>query len=248
LTLIAGPDGREWEVPPVSLKPVPARRLSEYRFVWSEEFGDVPITADTKTALKELAQRLSELGCHVEKRNPPEFDFEDAWQTWGEIFGAEMGATMPLIPRMLTSLQFRRAGKGFQANHGVVRGMRLRMRPYVRALTRRDALIGNLERFLADWDGWLCPVTATPAFTHRKTGATIEVDDRTIPYHMAQLAHTCIFNLTGHPAVTLPLAQSAEGLPISVQVVGRRWQEMALLNVAEALTEVTGPVQRPPGY
>ena len=65
---------------------------------------------------------------------------------------------------------------------------------------------------------------------------------------MATMAHSLIASLTGHPAVVLPLALSGEGLPIGVQVTGRRWEDMALLNVAEALTEITGPFRRPPGY
>lgn len=248
LTIIAGPDGRDWDVPPVSLTAVSARPLNEYRFVWSDEFGGVPVTDDTKSTMRQLASRLSQLGCGVEKGNPPKFEFEEAWQTWGEVFGAEVGATMPAIPRMLTSLQFRRAGKGFQINQGVVRGMRLKMAHYVSALTRRDGLINALEDFLAGWDAWLCPVTATPAIEHCKPGTPIAVDGRKIPYHMGQMAHTSLFNLTGHPVVSLPVARLAEGLPIGVQVVGRRWQEMALLNVAEALAEMSGPFQRPPGY
>jgi Asp-tRNA(Asn)/Glu-tRNA(Gln) amidotransferase A subunit family amidase len=37
-------------------------------------------------------------------------------------------------------------------------------------------------------------------------------------------------------------------MPTGVQVIGSRWGEMALLNVAEALMQVIGPVRRPPGY
>jgi amidase len=62
------------------------------------------------------------------------------------------------------------------------------------------------------------------------------------------MAHSLLASLTGHPAVVLPLVQSSEGLPIGVQVIGRLWEDMALLNVAEALTEVTGPFRRPRGY
>ncbi|MCI0399310.1 MAG: amidase [Chloroflexi bacterium] len=248
LTLIAGPDGRDWEVPPVSLEAPPPRLLKDCRFAWSDEFGQAPVTADTRSALQQLARQLSQQGCFIEKGNPPEFDFEAAWRAWGEVFGTEIGAAMPAVPRMLTSLQFRTAGKGWQAMQGATRGLALNTKRYVAALTLRDALIASLEQFLARYDGWLCPVTSTPAITHRKTGALIEVDGRKIPYHMGQLAYTCIFNLTGHPVVTLPLARSADGLPIGVQLVGRRWQEMALLNTAEAIAEVIGPFQRPPGY
>jgi amidase len=61
-------------------------------------------------------------------------------------------------------------------------------------------------------------------------------------------AFTSPFNLTGHPAVVLPLARTKEGLPIGVQVVGRRWSEPALLALAKQLSLITGPFRAPPGY
>jgi amidase len=43
----------------------------------------------------------------------------------------------------------------------------------------------------------------------------------------------------------LPLARSAEGLPIGVQLVGRRWGDMELLASAALLAGVIGPWQPP---
>lgn len=42
--------------------------------------------------------------------------------------------------------------------------------------------------------------------------------------------------------------RTPQGLPIGIQVVGRRWQEMALLNVAEQIAALTPGYQPPPGY
>jgi amidase len=102
---------------------------------------------------------------------------------------------------------------------------------------------------------WLLPVSAVPAFPHTPTGniigqfrASLAVDGRPTPYDTATAAWARPFNLTGSPVAVLPVAQSKEGLPIGIQHVGRRWGDMALLAVAEALTEVTGPCRRPPGY
>jgi len=39
-----------------------------------------------------------------------------------------------------------------------------------------------------------------------------------------------------------------DGLPIGIQMVGKRWDESRLLAMAKALSEVTGAFQRPPGY
>jgi amidase len=48
--------------------------------------------------------------------------------------------------------------------------------------------------------------------------------------------------------VVLPLTRSAEGLPIGLQVIGRRWGEMRLLAIAAQLAKVIGPFRRPRGY
>ena len=114
-------------------------------------------------------------------------------------------------------------------------------------------MLGALERFLGEWDAWICAVSATPAFEHRRPatkmpGEPIEVDGRKLPYWVAAISYTTVFNLTGNPVVVLPVARSGEGLPIGVQVVGKKWEDMRLLGLAEKLAEVTGPFQRPPGY
>lgn len=44
---------------------------------------------------------------------------------------------------------------------------------YQAALSRRYALINRMEEFLSEWDAWLCPVSPTPAFTHRRTGGPL---------------------------------------------------------------------------
>lgn len=131
-------------------------------------------------------------------------------------------------------------------SRGVARATHATMRQYTAILMKRDGLISALEQFFADRDALLCPVTVGPAFPHRPTGTPIAVDGHTIPYWPAVLAYTSPFNLTGHPAVVLPMGRSAEGLPIGLQIVGRRWGEMELLAIAARLAEVIGPWQRPP--
>jgi amidase len=131
---------------------------------------------------------------------------------------------------------------------GMARGARATMQQYAESLTKRDRLIAALEQFFTQWDALLCPVTVGPAIPHYPYGTPIPVDDQQVPYMPAGTAYTCLFNLTGHPAVVLPLTRSNEGLPIGVQVVGRRWGEMPLLAIATRLAQVIGPFHPPPGY
>jgi Asp-tRNA(Asn)/Glu-tRNA(Gln) amidotransferase A subunit family amidase len=107
-----------------------------------------------------------------------------------------------------------------------------------RRCSDRLRIVGQLDTFLGTWDAWICPVFPTPAFSHRPMNAPVEVDGRPVSQLEANLLHSIIFNLTGHPVVTIPIGASAQGLPIGVQVVGRRWHELALLDVAKQISSV----------
>ena len=82
---------------------------------------------------------------------------------------------------------------------------------------------------------------------HCETGSPLQVDGQEVIYWMVS-GHGTLFNYTGHPAVVLPYKLDHDGLPIGVQLVGKRWDEARLLAMAKAISEVTGAFQRPPGY
>lgn len=252
LSLIEGPDGRQWSVPPVAAEPLQERQLRECRFAWTDNFGGIPVTAETQTTIEKLAVMLEQLGCRVERCNPPGFNFSSALQTFGEIIGTEIGVTTPALNRLMLSVVLRTRSDE-PLLRGLVKGATLSMQRYVEALSRRDAFIAEMEQFISNWDVWLCPVAPGPAFTHRKQlhpllGGPLEVDDQKLPYWLWSTTYTAVFNLTGNPVVVLPIARSQSGLPIGIQLVGRRWKDMQLLSIAEKLVEVTGSFQRPLGY
>jgi amidase len=255
LTIIAGPDDREWEVPPVPLTPSPRRELRELCFAWSDDFG-LPVSREIRAALEDLAAELARAGCRVERRDPPEFDFLQALQVYGEL--KEAALTVRASPLHVPRFVWRAlSGPLFRSNptsRGLMRGAGATLQSYARALSHRDVLIAKMEHFLVDWDAWLCPVAALPAYPHlpsrnplEQLRATVKVDGQKIPYLMATGVYTGLFNLTGNPVVVIPLGCSKEGLPMGVQVVGKRWADMALLAVAEQLVQVTGPFRPPPG-
>lgn len=247
LKVIAGADGIEWDVPPVPLVEPPARELRTMRFAWSTDFGGLPVTQDTKRAIEGLATVLSRLGCRVENRLPPKFDLNTAWELWGEIVIAERAATAPeRVAERVAALNATLDGHPLGA--GSAKGATATLADYMTALTRRDELVTGLESFFDDFDALLCPVTVSPAIAHVPFGTPIDVDGKQVPYFLAGTAYTTPFNLSGSPVVVLPLARSQGGLPIGVQVVGRRWSEPALLAAAAKLALVTGPFTPPPGF
>ncbi len=248
LRIIAGPDGQDLGVPAASLQPVPPRPLRQYRFAWTDDLGGLPVTVDTHIALEKLAQDLTDAGCHVEQTAPRDFDMQEVWKTYGELFGSMLFVGFP-APARAAVRTFGRFLFKDPISRAASKRATASLKDYFEVMQRRDRLIQSLESFLGKYDAWLCPVTPTPAFPHRKMGkihTPIEVDGASIPGNLAGTGYTCGFNLTGSPVVTIPLARSRDGLPIGVQIVGRRWGEMALLNAAEALTEITGPFRQPP--
>jgi amidase len=247
LRIIAGPDDRDWETAPAPLDEPPQRPLSSLRFSWCAAFGSETPSRETAHALQSLAERLSAAGAKVEERSPAAFDFDAAWETWGEIVIAERVVTQGEAARERVEKLHASLGE-LPVARGAAKGARASIADYMIALTRRDRLIASLEQFLEGCDAWLCPVSYGPALGHIPFGTPVDVDGRKVPYFLATTAFTSPFNLTGHPAVVLPLTLTREGLPIGVQVVGRRWSEPALLALAKQLSLVTGPFQAPPGY
>lgn len=254
LTLIEGADGRQWEVPPAPIEKFLERPLKEYRFAWTDDFGGVPVTQETRAMLTKLAGTLEDLGCRVEYRKPPGFDFMEALAVCGEITGYEANVTdQPaklLLYRLLNKLPLN-VGPYLR---GFAKSSALDMRRYAQVLDRRDQFVAKMEDFLSDWDAWICPVTPGPAFTHRKLitplGEPLEVEGQKLPYWVWGASYTAIANLTGNPAVVLPVISTAQNLPLGVQLLGRRWHDMELLSIAQKLSEeVTGIMApRPPGY
>lgn len=107
----------------------------------------------------------------------------------------------------------------------------------------------KLETFLEEFDVWLVPVSSTTAFAHHKPtrnfgeffvyDTPVEVDGSPLPYYVSTQSYTTLFSLTESPVVTLPIGQDPKGAPIGIQVVGRRFSDLQLVEIAKLLTEAT---------
>jgi Asp-tRNA(Asn)/Glu-tRNA(Gln) amidotransferase A subunit family amidase len=89
----------------------------------------------------------------------------------------------------------------------------------------------------------LCPVASIPAFRHGER--SWKIDGQTVQY-LDAWSYTEWFNLLGTPAAVVPVGQSAEGLPIGVQISGLPWEEEMVLSVAAALEAERGEWRHPP--
>ncbi len=223
-SIIAGPDGYDTEVAPVPVDKPPALALKGLRIAFAPTFPGLPVSSEIRTAIEELASQLQPLCAAVKEARLPQIDFSQDLMRAGALIGMMTGAFQPEEQERPTTLA-----------------------SYLEALHIRDQSILAWEQFFDEWDMLLCPPSMVTAFPHCEPGSPLRVDGQEVTYWMVS-AHSTLFNYTGHPAVVLPYRLDRAGLPLGIQMVGKRWSESRLLAMAKALAEVTGTFRRPPGY
>ena len=98
-------------------------------------------------------------------------------------------------------------------------------RRYANARAHREAVRAAIEATIADIDALMCPTTPTTAF---EFGTFSRASSRPIN------GNTHAFNLSGHPAVSLPRGE-VDGLPVGLQLVGARGADRRLFAIAEGI-------------
>lgn len=101
---------------------------------------------------------------------------------------------------------------------------------YSRAQKVRRILTDKINEIFKQYDFILMPTSPTVAF---KFG---EKTDNPVEMYLADI-YTVMANLTGHPAISLPLAKDKDGLPIGVQLTAAKFEEAKLLAFSEKLMQ-----------
>jgi aspartyl-tRNA(Asn)/glutamyl-tRNA(Gln) amidotransferase subunit A len=116
---------------------------------------------------------------------------------------------------------------------------------YLRAVHARDDFWVDVQRFLARFDLLITPTVAVPPFAVGRPGVK-EINGREVS-PLGWIPFTFPFNLTGQPAATVPVGFTRSGLPVGLQIVGRRLGERTVL-AASAVLEAASPwaVRHPP--
>ena len=102
---------------------------------------------------------------------------------------------------------------------------------YINALRARRELTDAVNAVLSRYDVLL---TASALCTAPRFDAGVDSLSSASPMQ------TMPFNLTGHPAMSVPIGLAADGLPIGVQIVGRPFDEATVLRVSRAVEVLSG--------
>jgi amidase len=113
-------------------------------------------------------------------------------------------------------------------------------RVYAKAQNVRPTYIKAYDTALANVDVLVMPTCLMTAPKNHTPGSALEaIEDNLATIHNRGSRNTQPFNYTGHPALALPVGKSSAGLPVSMQLVGRFFDDPLLMRVAYAYQHAT---------
>jgi aspartyl-tRNA(Asn)/glutamyl-tRNA(Gln) amidotransferase subunit A len=197
------------------------------RIAYSPNLGHARVDPDVAALVKASAQRYSELGAIVEEVPTP----------W-----AEPG---PELIRFFWSAHLTRLKPHLEAwksqmDPGLVACIKastnVSVAEYQLARERKMSYIANIHRWFEGWDFLLTPAVSVAAFPAEKL----------MPDHWPQHDWDWVswaefsypFNMSWNPAASVPCGFTADGLPVGLQIVGKRFDDLGVLQAAAAFEKI----------
>lgn len=235
--VLSGQDATDPVSVPVQLRSFSDNELRQVSIGYFEDDGIVPVTAETREAVRSAVQILQAHGCRVQPFRPRAL--ERARKLWWKFF-VRSGA-MFLEPTL--------RGKHDQLSPILLEFLSIAQQEppltgeeLLQAWADCDKVRSELLTEMQQFPVLLCPVCAVPAFRHGERSWTI--DGQTVEY-LDAMRYTQWFNLLAAPAAVVPVGRSPQGLPIGVQVVARPYEDELALAVAGVIDAAFGFVAPP---
>jgi aspartyl-tRNA(Asn)/glutamyl-tRNA(Gln) amidotransferase subunit A len=171
------------------------------------------------------------------------FDFDLAEGAQWTIITCDAAAYMrPILRQRPTEL-------GADVRNLLLAGERLSGPDYIRAQQIRRLVCRHFDELLARVDMVAMPVMSTRApRLSETTGWSMKVNGRPLPLFTVFTGLCLYANLTGLPALALPVDTLPDELPVAMQLIGRHWDEASLVRVGRTYQRAIGWADRRPRY
>jgi amidase len=212
MPILLGGDGEDHTV--VDMPYASGVAATEARIAFFTDNGIAAPDADTVAVVRAAAAKLGAV-----EFQPPHIE---------ESYDLEMGL---IGPDGGDGLRAFLASIGSTEIHPLLEGWLAKLEPYRTDAAGFARLWDRLHRFRAamhaiPFDAIVSPVCTTPGLPH---GASVE--DR----NFRGFSYTMTYNVLGWPAVAVPFGQSADGLPIGVQIAAKPWHDDLAITLAQNL-------------
>lgn len=206
--------------------------LGGVRIAYSNNLGYVDVHPDIERAAAQAIQVFKALGATVAEVDP---GFSNPLAAFGHLFyGGAANACRDLGPRQ-------RERMDPALIQVVEKAERLSMLDYLAAMNERMALSERMALFHQKYDLLLTPTLPITAFD---SGREVPVDWPSTRWP-TWTPFTYPFNLTGQPALSVPLGLAGDGLPMGLQIIGRRFEDERVLQAGHLFEREQPFTERP---
>ena len=240
LSAVVGIDTRD----PLSYPSDPApfaapldRDLAGLRVAWCPVPGGLPLDRRVRAVVDGCRTTFEDLGCVVEDAEPPLEGAEEAflvvrsWSTWYRLGPLLEEHRDEMKPEAVAQIESGAELTG----HEVAEAMRL-----------HGELLERMRRFHERFDVIVGAVNQVPPFPAEIAWPT-EIEGVAMETYLDWMRSAWWYSATFQPALSVPAGFTPEGLPVGIQIAGRRHDDLTVLQVGHAFEQATGVGQvRPP--
>ncbi|HTU94520.1 MAG TPA: amidase [Solirubrobacteraceae bacterium] len=217
------------------------RGLRELRIAYSPDLGAFPVQASVAAV---VAAAVADLAAHharvseITMRLGDQLELCACWNRQHAVRNATTAATF--ARRGIDLLAEHREELTSEFTSSVELGQHQSAVDAQLDSVTRTQVLDALEDVLTDHDILICPTVGIPPVPNAADGRTTGPSDVDgVPVDPAiGWALTYPVNFTGHPSASVPAGLDATGLPVGLQVIGRRFRDDDVLAVAAALEQI----------
>jgi aspartyl-tRNA(Asn)/glutamyl-tRNA(Gln) amidotransferase subunit A len=227
LAVMAGPD--DWDR--TSLESHPDNYMGQLdagikglRVAWSPNLGGLPVDAEVAELVKDAVRAFADLGCIVDEVTPAFGESADMIRClWS---AHEAGNYARYLPQWRD-----RMDPGLVAC--IEDGLRYSLVDYIEMRDRKLAYWDSVRPLFEQYSLLLTPSLSVAAFPVGR------LNPEQYPQHawdwIGWASFSYPFNFTGQPAASVPVGFTRAGLPVGLQIVGRRFADLTVLQASAAL-------------
>jgi aspartyl-tRNA(Asn)/glutamyl-tRNA(Gln) amidotransferase subunit A len=212
---------------------LPRGDLKDLRIAWRPFVGNTIIDSEVLALTAGAAKIFASFGAHLEDMADDMEPTEPMWLVISTaLWNARFSDKLPEWRDCMSKTLVRQMDGGEQHSAEML----------ARASIQRTAIYRKVQSWFDRFDLIVMPtLTRTALPLNEGLFEPIEIEGRRIDsVRKAWFPYTHPFNLTGNPAITLPAGFHSDGLPVAIQIVGRRGADALVLRAA-ALFEQARP-------
>jgi amidase len=239
LAVMAGPDSRDprsLAEPGEAFATLPEREFRGSAVAWSERLGRYPVEPAVTAVCNSARQVFADLGCEVVDAEPDVAGADEIFQTLRAAgYAASLGG----------DLERHRALLKDTVVWNVERGLALTPDDVAWASNEKAVLERRVDGFLEHYEFLLLPVVQVLPFAVEIEWPR-EIGHVRMDTYIDWMATCYVVSCMGLPAISVPCGFAPGGLPVGLQIVGRRGRDRDVLALAYAFEQRTRFAERRP--